>query len=576
MSKLIKGIGASEGIAFTKVLLIEEVELDLTKKKSVAEDEIKLFNNAIEKAVKQITKLISSAIKNNLGEEKAAIFEAHLQIANDPSMTQEVITLIKTENCNAGYALDKVSKKYIAMFEAIDDAYMRERSADIKDVSRRMQMIIANKAEVDLSAISEKVIIVAEDLTPSQTAVLNKKYILGFATNIGGRTSHAAIMARSLGIPAVLGLKTITKDVRNGEILILNGQKGYVIINPTTEEINEHKTLLVEEEKTKELLKKFKNKKTLTKDNVHFELAGNIGNPKDVVAVNEAGGEAVGLFRSEFLYMESDQWPTEDTQYESYKESLVAMKGKRVIIRTLDIGGDKTLNYFKFPEEMNPFLGYRAIRLCLDRKEIFRTQLRALLRASMHGQLSIMFPLIATVKELKDALKFLDKVKAELDTEKIAYNKNIEVGMMMEVPAAAVIADKLAKYVDFFSIGTNDLIQYTMAADRMNETVAYLYEPLNPSILTLVNNIIQSGKKHNVWTGMCGEMAADHLAVPVLIGMGIHELSVSASSILRTRAQISQLTIKDTQELAAQVLECETAQEVEKLVLAFNKKVETC
>ncbi len=573
MSKTIKGINASEGISQAKVLRIIEEELDLSKKIGKPEIEIKTLNQAVVKASEQIKQLITNASKNNLGEDKLAIFNAHLQIANDPSMIDEIKVIIKNQNCNAGYALATIQQKYVNLFSNMDNEYMQERAADIKDVCHRIQLIIANKTEVDLASISEKVILVSDDLTPSQTAILNKEYVLGFATNIGGRTSHAAIMARSLGIPAVLGLKNITSSCSDGDQLIINGNAGYVIINPTEKEIIGHQTLIATQKQEKLLLEKYKNKNTFTKDNQAIEVAGNIGSPKDVAQVNEVGGEAVGLFRSEFLYMDSPEWPTEETQYNAYKEALILMNGKRVVIRTLDIGGDKTLDYFKFPVEMNPFLGYRAIRLCLDRKEIFRTQLRALLRASNHGKLAIMFPLIATVQELKDSIAFLDETKAELTKENITFANDIEIGMMIEVPAAAVIAEKLAKYVDFFSIGTNDLIQYTMAADRMNESVSYLYQPLNPSILTLVNNVIIAGKKHNIWTGMCGEMAGDPAAVSILVGMGIHELSMSASSILRTRALIAKLEIPQVQKLAQAALDCETAEEVQKLVDEFNEKI---
>ncbi len=571
MNKIIKGINASEGIAQAKVLRIIEEELDLSKKQADPKAEFSKLDAAILETEKQINDLIKNATKNNLDEDKLAIFNAHLQIAKDPTMIKEMKQIIEANNCNVAYALAQVQKKYVDIFANMDDSYMQERAADIKDVCHRMQLIIAHKTEVDLSAISEQVILVSEDLTPSQTAVLNKKYVLGFATNIGGRTSHAAIMARSLGIPAVLGLKNITNNCQDGQVMIINGNDGYVIIAPDEAEITKHKNLIKTQAIEAELLKKYINVATFTKDNIAIELAANIGNPNDVLPVVEVGGEAVGLFRSEFLYMDSTEWPTEETQFQSYKQALTLMGNKRVIIRTLDIGGDKTLNYFKFPEEMNPFLGYRAIRLCLDRKEIFRTQLRALLRASNHGTLAIMFPLIATVQELKESIAFLDKIKAELTSEKISFDQNIEVGMMIEIPAAAVLAEKFAKYVDFFSIGTNDLIQYTMAADRMNESVAYLYQPLNPSILTLVNNVIKAGKKHNVWTGMCGEMAGDVSAVPILIGMGIHELSMSASSILRTRAQIAQINMPDAKALAQRALDCETAEEVQILVDKFNK-----
>ncbi|MCK5946059.1 MAG: phosphoenolpyruvate--protein phosphotransferase, partial [Mycoplasmataceae bacterium] len=476
----LKGIGASTGISVAKVFKLEEIEVKITNAKGEPQEEIKKVKDAIEKAKKGIEAIKKVALVN-LGPEEAAIFDAHIQVASDPAMFDDIKKLIETEKYNAIYATNEVTSNYITMFSSMEDEYMKERAADIKDVAKRIINAIAGIKTVNLSAIDEEVIIVAEDLTPSDTAQLNKKYVKGFATNIGGRTSHSAIMARSLEIPAVLGLKNIMDKVEDDDMLAIDGTTGDVIIKPTKAEESELSKRAEELAKHEAQAKTFIGKKSLTKDGHKVELGGNIGSPNDVAGVVKNDGEAVGLFRSEFLYMDAKDWPTEEEQFKSYKEAISGMSGKLVVVRTLDIGGDKTLSYFKFPVEMNPFLGYRAIRLTLDKKDIFRTQLRALFRASAFGKLAIMFPMIATVNEFKEAKKIAMEEKDKLVKEGIKVADDVQIGMMIEIPSAAVMANQFAKYADFFSIGTNDLMQYTMAADRMNEKVSYLYQPLNPA-----------------------------------------------------------------------------------------------
>ena len=566
----LKGIGASTGISIAKVFKLEEVEVKITNTKGEPAVEIKKVEDAIKVAMKQIEDIKAVALKN-LGPEEAAIFDAHIQVASDPAMLGEIKTLIESDKVNAIFATDKITSNYVEMFSSMDDEYMKERAADIKDVAKRIINAIAGVKTVDLSAINEEVIIVAEDLTPSDTAQLNKKYVKGFATNIGGRTSHSAIMARSLEIPAVLGLKEITSKTKDGDMISLDGESGEVIIKPTATEIKELKVKEEELIKFEKESKAFIGKESKTIDGHEVELAGNIGSPNDVEGVTKNDGEAVGLFRSEFLYMDAKDWPTEEEQFESYKKALEGMKGKRVVVRTLDIGGDKTLTYFKFPEEMNPFLGYRAVRLTLDKKDIFKTQLRALFRASAFGKLAIMFPMIATIDEFKQSKALAEEAKAELKKEGIKFADDVEIGMMMEIPAAAVMAKQFAKHADFFSIGTNDLMQYTMAADRMNEKVSYLYQPLNPAILTLIKYIIEGAHSEGKWAGMCGEMAGDSRAVPILLGLGLDEFSMSATSILKVRMQISKIKFEDAKKLALKAVDMSTQDEVQKLVDQFNK-----
>lgn len=562
----IKGIAASNGIAIAKAFKLIEPELTVVKTTITdVEAEINLYKEALVKTTEELQKIKVKAAQN-LSEEEAAVFDAHINMANDPELLTQTTDKIKSENVNASYAFDEVSNMFIMMFESMDNEYFRERAADIKDIKKRILAHLLGVKVNDPSTIDEQVVIIAEDLTPSDTAQLDRNFVKGFATNIGGRTSHSAIMARSLEIPAVVGTKTILEDVKDGDMIILDGLEGNVIVNPSAEQIAHYEEVAQAYEAQKAEWAKLKNEKTVSKDGQHVELAANIGTPKDVEGVLANGGEAVGLYRTEFLYMGRDNFPTEEEQFEAYKAVLEAMGDKPVVVRTLDIGGDKELPYLHLPKEMNPFLGYRAIRLCLDDKDLFRTQLRALLRASAYGKLRIMFPMIATLNEFRSAKALLLEEKAKLVAEGVTVSEEIEVGMMVEIPSAAVLADQFAKEVDFFSIGTNDLIQYTMAADRMNEKVSYLYQPYNPSILRLVKMVIDAAHKEGKWTGMCGEMAGDQTAIPLLLGLGLDEFSMSATSILPARSLISKLSKAEMADLAAEALNKSTVEEVIELV----------
>lgn len=569
---MLKGIAASQGIAIAKVYKLVQPVLDIQKKDANAEEELSKLDAAFTKTVNDIEKIKTVASKS-LKEEELAIFDAHLMMANDPEFRGMIEEEIKNNNVNAEYAANTVSSNMVAMFEAMDDEYMRGRAADIRDVTFRLMCNLTGKEIPNLSTLDKPVIVVAKDLTPSDTGSLNKEFAKGFATEMGGRTSHSAIMARSLEIPAVVGCKGILEGVDNGDMIILDAINGEVIVNPSEEEIKSYEKKAEEYAAEKAALFAMKEQPSVSTDGHKVLLVGNIGSPADVDGVLANGGEGVGLFRSEFLYMKSeDDFPNEDTQYAAYKEVLERMEGKPVVIRTLDIGGDKKLNYYSFPEEMNPFLGVRAIRFCLKRKDIFKTQLRALIRASAYGHLCIMFPMIATVAEFKEAKACYEEAKAELISEGVKIGEKIEVGCMIEIPAAAVLADQLSKYADFFSIGTNDLIQYSMAADRMSEPVSYLYQPLNPSILRLVKMTIDGAHKNGKWCGMCGEMAGDELAAPVLLGLGLDEFSMSATSILRARKMINGLSYAEMQELAAKAVELDTCEEVTELIKSVVEK----
>ena len=568
---MIKGIAASNGIAIAKAYKL--VMPDLTVEKVTVEDvekEIKAYENAMEQTAKDL-ETIKEAASKNLSAEEAAVFDAHALVLSDPELKTQVEDKIRNEACNAAAALDEVSAMFISMFESMGDEYFRERAADIKDVSRRLLANLLGKPLPNPALIDEEVVIIADDLTPSDTAQLNKNLVRGFATNIGGRTSHSAIMARSLEIPAVVACKTITDDVQDGDMIALDGIEGVVMINPDEATIQEYTTKRDEYKAYREELKKLVNEKTVSTDGKHVELVANIGSPKDLEGVRENGGEGVGLFRTEFLYMESAELPSEDKQYEVYKEILEGMAGHPVVVRTLDIGGDKEIEAIDLPKEMNPFLGVRAIRLCFQREDIFRTQLRALLRASVHGDLRIMFPMIAALGEFRKAKGILLEEKEKLIAEGIAVSDSIQVGIMIEIPAAAVLADQFAKEVDFFSIGTNDLIQYTFAGDRMSSGVSYLYQPFNPSILRLVKHVIDSAHKEGKWAGMCGEMAGEPLAAPLLLGLGLDEFSMSATSILSQRKLIRGLSQAEMAELANKAINCGTMEEVVELVEAATK-----
>ncbi|EOB6985133.1 TPA: phosphoenolpyruvate--protein phosphotransferase [Staphylococcus aureus] len=572
MSKLIKGIAASDGVAIAKAYLLVEPDLTFDKNEKVTdvEGEVAKFNSAIEASKVELTKIRNNA-EVQLGADKAAIFDAHLLVLDDPELIQPIQDKIKNENANAATALTDVTTQFVTIFESMDNEYMKERAADIRDVSKRVLSHILGVELSNPSMIDESVVIVGNDLTPSDTAQLNKEFVQGFATNIGGRTSHSAIMSRSLEIPAIVGTKSITQEVKQGDMIIVDGLNGDVIVNPTEDELIAYQDKRERYFADKKELQKLRDADTVTVDGVHAELAANIGTPNDLPGVIENGAQGIGLYRTEFLYMGRDQMPTEEEQFEAYKEVLEAMDGKRVVVRTLDIGGDKELSYLNLPEEMNPFLGYRAIRLCLAQQDIFRPQLRALLRASVYGKLNIMFPMVATINEFREAKAILLEEKENLKNEGHDISDDIELGIMVEIPATAALADVFAKEVDFFSIGTNDLIQYTLAADRMSERVSYLYQPYNPSILRLVKQVIEASHKEGKWTGMCGEMAGDETAIPLLLGLGLDEFSMSATSILKARRQINGLSKNEMTELANRAVDCATQEEVIELVNNYVK-----
>lgn len=529
---MIKGIGASSGIAIAKAYKL--VMPDLTVTQNTVEDvaaEIKKFEDCMAETAKQL-EAIKEAASKNLSAEEAAVFDAHALVLQDPELKTQVLDKINNEKLCAEAALDAVANSFIAMFEMMDDDYFRERAADIKDVSKRIISNLAGKGGSAFAITEENTVVVAHDLTPSDTAQLDRSKVCGFLTNIGGRTSHSAIMARTLEIPAVVGLGDITTSVKNGDLVIVDGIEGVAIINPSEEVVAEYKAKKEAFAAEQEELKKLIEVKTVTKSGKRVEVCGNIGKPEDIDQVLANGGDGVGLFRTEFLYMDREQAPTEEEQFTAYKTVLEKANGKQVVIRTLDIGGDKVLPYLPLPEEMNPFLGYRAIRLCLDRKDIFKVQIRALLRASVYGKLCVMFPMISGLEEFQAAKEFVEECRAELHAEGVKTSETIQWGIMVEIPAAAVMADELAKYVDFFSIGTNDLIQYTLAADRMSEKVSYLYNPMHPAVLRLIKMTIDGAHKHGKWVGMCGEMAGDEAAIPTLVQYGLDEFSMSATSIL--------------------------------------------
>ena len=557
-----KGTGASPGIALGKALVVEHKELVIEKRTITDVDaEIAKLREAVQLSKTELEKVKEKAAKE-LGEAEAEIFGAHLLVLEDPELTGAAEAKIADEKVNADFALNEIKEMFVAMFESMDNEYMRERAADIKDVTNRVLRHLLGIKVVDLSALDEEVVLVAHDLTPSDTATMNKKMVLGFLTNIGGRTSHTAIMARTLEIAAVVGLTDITENVKDGDFLVFNGDTGEVIINPDEETKAAYaakKQAFEEEKKALELLK---GKESVTLDGRRVELAGNIGTPNDIEGLIKNDAEGVGLYRTEFLYMDSDKLPEEDTQFEAYKAVLEGMSGKPIVIRTLDIGGDKKLDYLPLDEEMNPFLGYRAIRLCLDRTDIFKTQLRALYRASVYGKLRIMFPMISSLEELLQAKEIVKEVQAELDAEGIAYAKDVEIGMMIEVPSAAVISDVLAKHVDFFSIGTNDLIQYTTAVDRMNQKISYLYNQFNPAVLRLIKMVIDNAHKEGKWVGMCGEAAGDQMMIPILLGFGLDEFSMSPISILPARKLITSVNEADMKKFADEVLAMGTAEEI--------------
>ncbi|WP_369377800.1 phosphoenolpyruvate--protein phosphotransferase [Lactiplantibacillus plantarum] len=566
--KVLKGIAASDGVAIAKAYML--VDPDLSFEKTTVSDtdaEVARLHDAFG-ASKAELKVIKDKAVENLGEEEAEVFEAHITILSDPEMLGQIEGKIKDDKVNAEEALKEVTDTFISMFEAMtDNAYMQERAGDIRDVTKRVLSHLLGVTLPSPALIDSEVIVVAHDLTPSDTAQLDRKYVKGFITDIGGRTSHSAIMSRTLEIPAVVGSESATTDIKEGDTVVLDGINGDALVAPTDAEVADYQQKAKDFVAQKAEWAKLKNEATVSKDGKHFELASNIGTPDDMDGVLDAGSEAIGLFRSEFLYMNSSELPDEDTQFEAYKKVVEGMNGKPVIVRTMDIGGDKELPYLPLPDEMNPFLGYRAIRISLDRDDIFRTQLRALLRASHYGQLRIMFPMIATLDEFRKAKAIFEEEKAKLVAAGTPVADDIKLGIMIEIPAAAILADQFAKEVDFFSIGTNDLIQYSFAADRGNEQVSYLYQPYNPSLLRLIKHVIDAAHANGRFTGMCGEVAGDQIAVPLLMGLGLDEFSMSSTSVLKTRSLMKKLDTKEMAKLADKALkECVTNEEVKELV----------
>ncbi|WP_195539598.1 phosphoenolpyruvate--protein phosphotransferase [Eubacterium maltosivorans] len=564
-----EGIIASPGIAIAKAFVYDKVEVEVTEKK--VDDpaaEVARLQAALEKSKEQILKIKEKAARD-LGEEEAEIFEAHAMVLDDPEFVDSITAEINTNGVNAEFAVKTVTDRFFEMFDMMDDPYFSARAADIRDVGTRVLNNVMGVENVDISCLDEDTIIVADDLAPSDTAQMDKARVKGFATNIGSRTSHTAIMARSLEIPAVLGLGDITAAVKNGDMVVVDGLKGQAVINPTDDELAAYKKQQEDYQAYIRELAELRELEAVTTDGHKVELVGNIGSPNDTDGVHKNGGHGVGLYRTEFLYMNSDTMPDEEKQYEAYKAVIESFNGDPVIIRTLDIGGDKKLPYLPLEEEMNPFLGFRAIRLCFREVDMFKTQLRAILRASAFGNALIMFPMISGVSEVRQAKGILAECMKELDEKGQAYDKNIRVGVMIEIPSAAVTSDIIAKEVDFFSIGTNDLCQYTLAVDRMNQEVSYLYNPLHPAILRLVKTVIDaSHAREGLFTGMCGEMAGDPMATLILLGLGMDEFSMSASSIPQVKKIIRSVSYEDAKAIAEKALNLETGEEVKEMVQA--------
>lgn len=557
-----KGIAGSEGIGIGTVVLIEEHEINIeTKRVEETGAEIERLQNAIEKFVAD-TNVMAEKMDITVGKKDADILRGHIQMLQDPMIEEQISALIISEKITAEMAVEQVLEQTAEMFSQIPDELLQQRATDFRDIKTRMLKILLGIEDVDISQVPAGTVIVARDLTPSMTAGINPENIEGILTEVGGRTSHSAILARAMEVPAVLSIENICSIAKNGDKVVLDGTSGEAILNPDDETVEKFKKMYSDYQNEKALLKEYAGKPSQTKDGVKVELVCNIGKPADANKAVECDGEGIGLFRTEFLFMDRDSMPTEEEQFEAYKEVAEKMKGKPVIIRTLDLGGDKDVPYLGLEHEDNPFLGFRAIRYCLQRKDIYDIQLKALLRASAFGKIKIMVPLVTGVDELRQVKAMIKDIMAELDKEGVAYNKNIEVGVMMETPAACMMADALAKEAAFFSIGTNDLTGYTMAVDRGNAKVAYLYSTYNPAVLRAIKRIIECGKKEGIMVGMCGEAAADSKLIPLLLAFGLDEFSVSATSVLKTRKTISDCTMDECKALADKVMECVTEEEV--------------
>lgn len=561
-----KALGTSVGIAIGKVLVYKEPEVKISKNHILnVEEEIERLNKSINKAILEIDNIYRIALEN-IGKKEAEIFVAHKMILEDGDYINAMKEKIRNNNVNSEWAINEITNSYVTLFNEMEDEYLRARAADIRDVSNRVLRILLNIESKDLLTIDRETIIVAHDLTPSDTAQINKDMIVGIVTEIGGRTSHTSIIARSMNIPAISGLEDITNIVKDKDLIIIDGSTGEIIINPNDNEVKLYIKKKEELDRLNKKLEEMKGQESISKDGYKVELAGNIGTLQDIDKVIENDGEGVGLYRTEFLYMYNDKLPTEEEQFQAYKVVAEKLEGKPLVIRTLDVGGDKDIPYLNMPKEMNPFLGYRAIRFCLENKEIFKTQLRAILRASAYGNIKIMFPMISSIEELRESKLIVEEVKKELRKENIRFNENVEIGIMVEIPAVAIHSRQFAKEVDFFSIGTNDLIQYTLAVDRGNQNISNLYNQFHPAILSLIKMTIENGHKEGIWVGMCGEVAGDEKLIPILLAMGLDEFSMNASSILKARYLIRNISKKDVEDILDHILNLSTASEVEKFI----------
>jgi len=561
----VKGIAVSPGIGIGKVFIKEELPEVERRTIENIENEIEKIENVFVEVEEDLKNLYEEK-KIKLGEDKAQIFKAHLMILQDPEFSDRIRNNIKNEKMNAEYANKLVIDEFANMFESMDDEYFRQRALDIKDIGIRIKAKLLNINTSKLSEVKKGTIVIAKDLTPSDTAQLNEEYVNAIITEFGGETSHSAIIANTLGIPGVMGIKNITNEFKNDDLVIVNGNDGLIIKNPDIITLNRYEELLKEEKSEKELLKEMIGKETISLDGKKIEISANIASLKDIKNALDNDAEGVGLFRSEFIYMENTKLPAEEEQFEIYREVLKKFENKPVVIRTMDIGGDKEVSYLDFEKEMNPFLGYRAIRYCLDEIEVFKTQLKALLRASVYGKLRIMFPMISSMVELKKAKEIFEECKNELKEDNKIYSNDIEIGIMIEVPTAAIMSDKLAKEVDFFSIGTNDLIQYSTATDRMNANLKDLYTPYNPGVLRLINMTIENAHKEGIWVGMCGSVAGNQDLIPVLLAMGLDEFSMAPTTMLKSRKLINSLNIEELQNIKNRVLDAADKNEIKKIL----------
>jgi phosphotransferase system enzyme I (PtsI) len=561
---MIKGIGVSPGISIGRAFVLKKVQGKLNGRLLNNENEIlqeiKNFDHAVELATYEIEDLKTNGTMV-LNDEELAILETQIELINDPQIREDVLKKIRTEKVNANDALLQVFDVIAQLFENMDDEYMRARSSDMKDIANRILNHL-NQADIELHHFDPNTIIISEDLSPSDTITMDIRYITGFATQTGSKTSHTAIIAKSKGIPAIVNCGEKTHEIRDNDVIILDGTKGLLYVNPHESLLQEYRVLITDDQKQAEELKLLRHKPAITSDGTKIVLSGNISNAAELESMFGHGAEGVGLLRTEMLFMDREQFPDEDEQFEFYQAIAINAKGKPVIVRTIDIGGDKHLPYFNLPAELNPFLGYRAIRICLDRKDLFITQLKAILRASAFGDLKIMFPMISNVTEIREAKKVLEEAKLLLTLQHVNFNQGIKVGIMIEIPSAAITADILAEEVSFFSIGTNDLCQYTLAVDRMNEKISHLYDPFNPGVLRLIKNVIDQGHKHHIHVGMCGEMASDPLATQLLMGMGLEEFSMSAASIPAVKKIVLSNSMEKAREICRSVMQMNSSTQI--------------